>query len=142
MTYLELWLASEALASRIAGIAAPGQPVMVYGNKHPLMVACFLACMKASCPYVPVSGSRSRQERVASIAARIAGNAPLPVLASEPFPGVEGACAVELSMATGLSGSRLRRAASSDRSRWISGEDLAYILLFTSGSTSTPRALR
>ena len=139
MTYLELWLASEALASRIAGIAAPGQPVMVYGNKHPLMVACFLACMKAGCPYVPVDRFSVPPERVASIAAQIAGNAPLPVLASQPFPGVEGACAVEL-----LDGDELFRIVSeggfSDRSRWISGEDLAYIL-FTSGSTGAPKGV-
>lgn len=39
LTYGELWASSEALALAIARRVEPGSPVLVYGNKDPLMVA-------------------------------------------------------------------------------------------------------
>lgn len=48
MSYAELWQASEAIAALVERSAAEGSgPVIVYGNKDPLMVASFLGCMKA-----------------------------------------------------------------------------------------------
>ena len=50
MTYGELWAASEAIACLLARDGS-SSPVVVYGHKDPLMVASFIACMKAGRPY-------------------------------------------------------------------------------------------
>ena len=71
--------------------------MLVYGNKDPLMVAGFLACMKAGCPYVPVDCFSVPAERVASIARQIAGGCSAPlVLAVEEFPHVDDMPPVEV----------------------------------------------
>ncbi len=66
LTYRELWAASEALAEQVGKLVERGMPVIVYGNKDPFMVVCFLACMKAGCPYVPIDGNSVPPQRTAS----------------------------------------------------------------------------
>ena len=146
LTYAELWRASEALASYIAERVAPGTPVVVYGNKHPLMVASFLACMKAGCPYVPVDCFSVPASRAASIVEQIAAALPADaaaagplMLAIEEFPQPEAlpaACFIDRPVLEDA----VRAGGASDRTRWIAGEDLAYIL-FTSGSTGAPKGV-
>lgn len=80
MTYGELWCASESLAAWLDASADAQAPVMVYGNKEPLMVACFLACMKSGHPYVPIDCHSVPADQVASIASQLAGKAPGVVL--------------------------------------------------------------
>ncbi|MFR3450826.1 MAG: AMP-binding protein [Collinsella sp.] len=63
LTYRELWAASEALAEQVGKLVERGMPVIVYGNKDPFMVVCFLACMKAGCPYVPIDGNSVPPQR-------------------------------------------------------------------------------
>ena len=90
LTYGEVWASSEVLARAVSERAEPGEPVLVYGNKDPFMVVCFLACMKAGCPYVPIDCYSVPAERVAGIAGQVAEGWEEPlVLAVEEFPQTE-----------------------------------------------------
>lgn len=140
LTYGELWKASEAIAAHLdaqGAAAATRAPVMVFGHKNPLMLACFLGCMKAGRPYVPVDCHSVPAERVASIAAQL--DSPV-VLATEDFPKLGGVPVAELVDASELARIVTAGGASSPE-RWISGEDLCYIL-FTSGSTGAPKGVQ
>lgn len=144
-TYGAYWRASEALARALAqsGYEA-AKPVMVYGHKSPRMIECFHACLKSGHPYVPIDCYSVPPERVASIAQQI--GAPL-ILAVEPLPSlpdsalharvVDRAAIEDIVAAAPALQESLDRV---DRSAWVDGEDLAYIL-FTSGSTGTPKGV-
>lgn len=146
LTYRELWAASEALAEQVGKRVERGVPVIVYGNKDPFMVVCFLACMKAGCPYVPIDGNSVPPQRTASIATQIRASmtgdagieAPL-VLAVGSFPTCDDMPPVTVIEHRTI-GDLVAATGHSDRDRWIDGEDLAYIL-FTSGSTGAPKGV-
>ena len=58
LTYAELHRRSDALAVHLSRCGLRrGEPVMVYGHKHPLMLVGFLGCVKAGHPYIPVDSS-------------------------------------------------------------------------------------
>ena len=137
MSYQELWQASEAIAQLVERTApSADSPVMVYGNKEPLMVAAFLACMKAGHPYVPVDRFSVPAERAASIARQLSH--PLLIAVAEaPFEVVDAADAV---LDAAMLRACIEAGGSSSHARWIDGEDLCYIL-FTSGSTGAPKGV-
>lgn len=55
LTYRQLWERSDRLAAWILRNGGPGRdPVAVYGHKHPWMLVCFLACVKAGRAYCPI----------------------------------------------------------------------------------------
>ena len=134
MSYGELWRASEAIACML-GRQDGSSPVVVYGHKDPLMVACFLACMKSGRPYVPVDRFSVPEARVASIIEQLGHPVVLAVdhLSGRDAHGAHLVSRLEIDVAVSMGGS-------GDRARWISGEDLCYIL-FTSGSTGVPKGV-
>ena len=99
LTYGQLWQASENLALYLETLCerrnAQQNPIMVYGHKNPLMIACFLACLKSGHPYVPVDKFSVPESRVANIAKQlsqdIAGTQIIFALDNLPSLELEGA---------------------------------------------------
>ena len=54
ITYGRLKCVSDALARHLAQLDPEKRPVVVYGHKSPLMIACFQACSKSGRAYVPI----------------------------------------------------------------------------------------
>ncbi|MCH3968196.1 MAG: AMP-binding protein [Atopobiaceae bacterium] len=92
LTYGELWDASDDLACKLRDIPAPDEDVVVYGNKSPLMVCAFLACLKSGHAYVPTD-SGVPDARVANILGQLHATCviavdPLSVEATQDRPGM------------------------------------------------------
>lgn len=81
LTFGELWEQSDNLAAWIQVNCNDENPIIVYGHKSEMMLACFIACAKAGHPYCPIDTSMP-SERVQDII-EIIGN-PL-VFATEEF---------------------------------------------------------
>ena len=72
MTYGQLECASNKIASFIDRTTvrkefSSASPVIVYGHKDPLMVACFLGCLKSGHPYVPIDMHSVPRDRALGI---------------------------------------------------------------------------
>ena len=140
IVYAQLKRQSDALACWIAGNSAiPAHaPLVVYGHKAPIMLACFLACVKSGHAYVPVDVVFPR-ERIASIIEQLGETAVLDTLGTLPEllgdtlnrpcfgpTTIESAAAAPADSAP--EGMRL-------------GADDTFYILFTSGSTGTPKGV-
>jgi D-alanine--poly(phosphoribitol) ligase subunit 1 len=68
LTWGELARRSDALAGALAELS-PGSPVVLRGHKEPEMLVGFLACAKATHPYVPIDSSvpAARVERIVEV---------------------------------------------------------------------------
>lgn len=131
LTYAELHQHSDALAEHLRGRGLnPGEPVLVYGHKQPLMLVGFFGCVKAGHPYIPVDSSLPVR-RVQAIAESSA--APL-LIAVEPvnLPGIHILTADEmltLPEATTEPGPGV-------------GLDEPFYIIYTSGSTGDPKGVQ
>ena len=132
-TFAEVWKNSECLARDIEATGGK-TPVVLYGDKHPMMIPTMMAALKSGRAYVPVDISYP-PERLRQIAAEV------------------DACViynysdVELDLPFLIRNKKeiaelCRETCEEDipESHWVKDEDDCYIL-FTSGSTGKPKGV-
>jgi len=108
-------------------------PIVVYGHKSPLMLVCFLACVKSGRAYCPVDTSVP-SERVKSILNET--KSPIIFCTEEIGFDTDNICNTD--DITQICQSTQN---SIDSSHYLSGDDIFYII-FTSGSTGTPKGVQ
>ncbi len=136
LTRTELAAASDSLAAAIVDRYPNNrQPVVVYGHKHPHLLVCFLACVKAGHAYVPVDSSLP-EDRVAAI---VAAAEPVAVFAPEDPTGLPET-EVEVWSGAELESAMARHTAAPDGV--AVRPDEPFYIIFTSGSTGTPKGVQ
>lgn len=140
LTYSELDRYSNQLAAALQRLCKNDRtPIPVYGHKGPLMLVCFLACVKSGRGYCPIDVSVP-WTRIRQIIESIE---PPFVLACETPDELETADST-VRFIDNYEITRLiqdeESCSSSDLSP-VSGEDLFY-MIFTSGSTGTPKGVQ
>lgn len=134
LTWSELDVLSGKLAARLCRDCGTKTPVVVYGHKDPLMLVCFLACVKSGRAYCPVDVSvpLSRVEAI------IDAVAPELVLAVEPL---EASGATPVLDRAGILAALEQETGTVPPEQAVSAGDVFYII-FTSGSTGTPKGVQ
>ncbi len=141
VTYKELELYSERLARHIEQQCGQNYaPIAVYGHKHPLMPAAFLACVKSGRAYCPIDTSvpDSRVEMILD-----ALDSPI-LLSLSPLHAdcrdkrILSLQDIDVIVHTDLS--RMDNSMGDTVPEPVSGDDIFYII-FTSGSTGTPKGV-
>lgn len=144
ISYGELWERSGRLASVIENLMCDNKdPVIVYGHKDPMMIVCFLACVRSGRAYCPID-INTPPERIAQISEKI--GEPL-VLMAEKTSSVS-----EMEKREMFTGSKwtvgyetIRELSQSGKITTVLspcvGENDFYII-FTSGTTGKPKGVR
>lgn len=141
VTYKELELYSERLARHIEQQCGQNYaPIAVYGHKHPLMPAAFLACVKSGRAYCPIDTSvpDSRVEMILD-----ALDSPI-LLSLSPLHAdcrdkrILSLQDIDVMVHTDLS--RMDNRMGDTVPEPVSGDDIFYII-FTSRSTGTPKGV-
>jgi len=138
ISYGELRSASDALALLLCEADPAYRPVVVYGHKSPLMIACFLACAKSGRAYVPVDIVYP-DLRVIDILDQLGAPIVLNTTTRDLTP--LAAHAGRIVSLKELECCRTEKASEPSASfQAVSGDDTFYIL-FTSGSTGRPKGV-
>ncbi|MBR0404808.1 MAG: D-alanine--poly(phosphoribitol) ligase subunit DltA [Eggerthellaceae bacterium] len=143
ITYSELKRQSDALAHWIAknDSITPKTPLVVYGHKSPLMLVCFMACVKSGHAYVPVDVVYPR-DRVASIIGQLGPTVVLDTIGTIPQlleDALERPCFDVTELQAELAD---ELCAAQDATLEGVGENDLFYILFTSGSTGTPKGVQ
>ena len=142
ISYGTLKSRSDELAHRIAARAdiPAGAPIVVYGHKSPLMLVCFLACVKSGHAYVPIDVVYPR-DRVASIIGQLGETVAFDTTGeSADVLGNGELCPL---LGTGMLDDLDEPASCVPGSSAFKplGQDDTFYILFTSGSTGTPKGV-
>ncbi len=133
LTWSELHEYSDYVASWMDEHLHTKTPVVVYGHKNPLMIVCFIACVKSGRAYCPIDVNVP----LARVEAIIGEVHPELILCTEKLD-IESPNIVELFDKSGLSRFGKKRIS---EEKYVSSEDVFYII-FTSGSTGTPKGVQ
>lgn len=132
LTWAQLNDYSDYLAEYIENEADSKTPVVVYGHKNPLMIVCFIACVKSGRAYCPIDTSVPLS-RVNAIIDEVN---PDVILAVEPLETSRSVISCEQIKSIVSNGvNRI------DRGHYVNADDVFYII-FTSGSTGTPKGVQ
>lgn len=154
ISYRDLWEESNKLANwLIKNNPTPGDPIAVYGHKHPKMLVCFLGCIKAGSAYCPIDISVP-DARVSSILEALPSRI---VLSTETLhadaPGKTILTLSDIEMITADADSLIPQESTTAQLNtkmsslsvsnefWVHGDQTFYII-FTSGSTGTPKGVQ
>ncbi len=131
-TYRQLAEESDRIASFLLAQGEARIPVIVYGHKHPRMLAAFLGCVKAGRAYCPldISMPEDRIQKIIDIVN------PDVIFAIEPLSMDDPRILSDAQMTEILSSQAVTNS-SDDR---VKGSDLYYII-YTSGSTGEPKGV-
>lgn len=147
ITYKQLWERSGNLAGWInLRMGDNKDPVIVYGHKDPMMLVCFLACVRSGRAYCPLD-SGLPPDRIRAVREMIGDPLLLMAQSSEAGPAdpeepveqnrVETGTEVSYEMLCGITkGDRCFL----DLEKCL-GEDVFY-MIFTSGSTGNPKGVQ
>ncbi|MDR3539703.1 MAG: D-alanine--poly(phosphoribitol) ligase subunit DltA [Desulfosporosinus sp.] len=163
LTYAQLKTSSDALAmwlddQRERGEIRRGTPIVVYGHKEPEMLTCFIGCVKAGFPYIPVDSAtppeRSRQITEVSGAWIVLSPQHLPEGIVQTGIMVVDDLVVDQEGNLGLAGRDNLGKSSFPLTEWqvpeykmrtvptCIQEDEVYYIIYTSGSTGVPKGVQ
>lgn len=136
ITYRELWEKSDKLATWLNRQLLDNKgPVVVYGHKNPMMLVCFLACVKSGRAYCPVDISMPIN-RIEDIVESVDNEL---VLSTENLDSflIKGEI-INLEDIKAIS--ERPDLEPIDEANWVKANDIYYII-FTSGSTGAPKGV-
>lgn len=134
LTYMQLEHFSDVLAGYlVTQYGTDSTPIVVYGHKHPYMLVCFLACVKAGRAYCPIDISVPHT-RVQAIMDAVN---PQVILA---VSDLEVPCDNTLSLSAMENIVALQEDICLSETHHVTGDDTFYII-FTSGSTGAPKGV-